>query len=118
MMGREDRRQEWIGLGILLTEIRFRVRLERREDSKFGYRLKKSVDWRSLFSSGNLAQHDCVQHYLSNFQIDLKPDYYSESEIRKLTDSYLVGLTDEKGHHMMKWVLDNPSPPTFEEFED
>ena len=118
MMTRNDRRKEWIGLGILLTEIRFRVRLERREDSKFGYRLKKLVGWRSLFTTGNMAQHDCVQHYLDNFQIELKENYYDDASIRLITESYLEGLTDEKGLTMMRWVLDNPPPSNFDEFEE
>ena len=39
----DDRREEWMGLGLLLTEVRFRTWLENREDSKLGVRAKRRV---------------------------------------------------------------------------
>ena len=52
----DDRREEWMGLGILLAELRFRTWIENRHDSKLGVRVRTSIGWRSLFTSGSLAQ--------------------------------------------------------------
>ena len=39
----DDRREEWMGLGILLGEVRFRTWVENREDSKLGMRVRSSI---------------------------------------------------------------------------
>ena len=51
-MSELDRREEWMGLGIVLTELRMKTWVENRSDSKLGMRVQKRVGWRSLFKSG------------------------------------------------------------------
>ena len=62
-----DRREEWMGLGIILTELRMKTWVENRSDSKLGMRVKKQISWRSLFTSGTYMQQTCVSKFLSPF---------------------------------------------------
>lgn len=120
-----DRREEWMGLGIILAELRLNVWLENREDSKLGMRLKTRIGWRSLFTSGTFIQQNCVERFLSPFDMELKEHYNSNDEIfkwlvllDKLESMYNVrsALTDQAGWHMMTWVFDNPLPKEWDEF--
>ena len=51
-MSEIDRREEWMGLGILLTELRMKTWIENRSDSKVGMKVQRRIGWRALFSSG------------------------------------------------------------------
>ena len=121
----DDRREEWMGLGILLTEVRFRTWIENRNDSKLGMRVRASIAWRSLFSSGSIAQQSCVERFLLPFDIELKEKYTNQADLfkwmvvlDKLESLYEISyaITDRKGLHMMKWIFDNPTPKTWDEF--
>ena len=45
-MAEMDRREEWMGLGIVLTELRMKTWVENRSDSKLGMRAQKRITWR------------------------------------------------------------------------
>ena len=120
-----DRREEWMGLGIILTELRMKTWVENRSDSKLGMRVKKQIGWRSLFSSGTYIQQSCVETFLSPFGMELKENYYSQDEIfkwlvllDKLENMYSIrsALSDNNGWHMLSWVVDNPLPKDWDSF--
>jgi hypothetical protein len=124
-MQTDDRREEWMGLGIILTEIRFRTWVENRDDSKLGVRVRTTMGWRSLFTSGSLAQQSCVERFLLPFDIELKEKYTNQEDLfkwmvvlDKLESLYGISyaVSDRKGLHMIKWVFDNPVPSTWEQF--
>ena len=121
----DDRREEWMGLGLLLTEVRFRTWLENREDSKLGVRAKRRVGWRSLFTTGTLTQQTCMERFLSPFGIELKESYHSSEDVfkwlvlmDKLESMYGIShaITDSAGLHMIQWVTDNPLPKKWDDF--
>ena len=121
----DDRREEWMGLGILLGEVRFRTWVENREDSKLGMRVRSSIGWRSLFSSGSMTQQSCVERFLMSFDIELKEKYTSQEDLfkwmvvlDKLESMYEISyaVSDTKGLHMIRWVFDNEVPSTWDEF--
>jgi hypothetical protein len=111
----DDRREEWMGLGIVLTEVRFRTWVEKRADSRWGHRVRTRVTWRSLFKTGTLAQMECVQVFLNAFKIELKEKYDTKFEVMKwhalMDRQWGDAITDRLGLHMMKWAIDNPIPP-------
>ena len=120
-----DRREEWMGLGIILTELRLKVWLENRDDSKLGMRLKTRIGWRSLFSTGTPIQQHCVDRFLWPFDMELKEHYNSKDEISqwlvlldKLDSMYNIrsALTDQAGWHITAWVVDNPLPKNWDDF--
>ena len=120
-----DRREEWMGLGIILTELRMKTWVENRSDSKLGMRVKKQISWRSLFTSGTYIQQTCVSKFLSPFGMELKEKYHSKSDIfkwlvllDKLENMYGIrsALSDNAGWHMLSWVVDNPVPKTWDDF--
>lgn len=124
-MSEMDRREEWMGLGIILTELRMKVWLENRDDSKLGMRLKTRIGWRSLFSTGTMIQQHCVDRFLRPFDMELKEYYNSKDEIfqwlvllNKLESVYNIrsALTDQRGWHMTTWVVDNPLPKNWDDF--
>ena len=124
-MQTDDRREEWMGLGILLSEIRFGVWLENRSDSRLGMRVRRRISWHSLFNSGTMAQQACVEAFLSPFDMELKESYNSRDDIFKwlLIFSKLDGMyelshaiTDSSGLHMMRWVTENPLPRDWDDF--
>lgn len=114
-----------MGLGLIMNELRFNVWVENRDDSKLGMRVQRRISWRSLFSTGSYLQQQCVEKFLSSFNIPLQEKYYDEESIRKwlllleqLEGMYAVrsSLTDQSGLHMMTWVIDNPAPKDWDEF--
>lgn len=124
-MAEMDRREEWMGLGIMLTELRMKTWVENRSDSKLGMRVQKRITWRSLFKSGTEGQRRCVEIFLSPFDIELKENYYDKVSIAKwvlllnrLDTMYSIrnSITDKVGWHMIEWVIDNPIPKTWDEF--
>ena len=124
-MAEMDRREEWMGLGIMLTELRMKTWVENRSDSKLGMRVQKRITWRSLFKSGTEGQRRCVEIFLSPFDIELKENYYDNVSIAKwvlllnrLDTMYSIrnSITDKVGWHMIEWVIDNPIPKTWDEF--
>ena len=124
-MSEIDRREEWMGLGILLTELRMKTWIENRSDSKVGMRVQRRIGWRALFSSGTYIQQHCVSIFLRPFGIELKEKYYDKDSITKwlllldrLEGLYNVRsvLTDQSGWHMLQWVMDNPIPKSWDEF--
>jgi hypothetical protein len=124
-MSELDRREEWMGLGIVLTELRMKTWVENRSDSKLGMRVQKRVGWRSLFKSGTEGQRRCVEIFLSPFSMELKEHYYDNEGIakwilllNKLDVMYSIrnSITDKVGWHMLEWVIDNPLPKTWDEF--
>tara|TARA_B100000287_G_scaffold5809_2_gene5620 strand:+ start:2384 stop:2815 length:432 start_codon:yes stop_codon:yes gene_type:complete len=124
-MAEMDRREEWMGLGIMLTELRMKTWVENRSDSKLGMRVQKRITWRSLFKSGTEGQRRCVEIFLSPFDIELKENYYDNVSIAKwvlllnrLDSMYSIrnSITDKVGWHMIEWVIDNPIPKTWDEF--
>ena len=80
-MSELDRREEWMGLGIMLTELRMKTWVENRSDSKLGMRVQKRITWRSLFKSGTDGQRRCVEIFLSPFGMELKEHYYDRENI-------------------------------------
>jgi hypothetical protein len=124
-MNEIDRREEWMGLGIILTELRMKVWVENRNDSKLGMRVQRRIGWRTLFTTGTYIQQQCVSVFLNPFDIELKEYYYDKDSINKwlllldrLEGLYNVrsGLTDQSGWHMLQWVMDNPIPKSWDEF--
>jgi|15BtaG_2_1085339.scaffolds.fasta_scaffold19841_2 hypothetical protein len=124
-MNEIDRREEWMGLGIILTELRMRVWLENRGDTELGMRLQRRIGWRTLFSTGTNMQRHCVSVFLNQFDIELKEHYYNKDNLMKwlflldkLESLYNVrsGLTDQGGRHMLQWVMDNTVPKKWNEF--
>mgnify|MGYP001292946817 FL=1 len=124
-MNEIDRREEWMGLGIILTELRMKVWVENRSDSKLGMRVQRRIGWRTLFTTGTYIQQQCVSVFLNSFDIELKEYYYNKDSINKwlllldrLDGLYNVrsGLTDQSGWHMLQWVMDNPIPKSWDEF--
>ena len=111
----DDRREEWMGLGIVLTELRFRTWVEKRPDSRGGHRVRTRVTWRSLFKTGTIPQVECVSAFLNQFRLPLKEKYDTKTEIMKwhalMERQWADAKTDRRGLHMMKWVIDNPIPP-------
>ena len=124
-MNEIDRREEWMGLGIILTELRMKVWVENRNDSKLGMRVQRRIGWRTLFTTGTYIQQQCVSVFLNPFGIELKEYYYDKDSINKwlllldrLESLYNIrsGLTDQSGWHMLQWVMDNPIPKSWDEF--
>ena len=120
-----DRREEWMGLGILLTELRMSTWVENRTDSKLGMRVKSRLGWRSLFSKGTFQQQSCVEMFLSQFDIELKETYNDKESrmkwlimLEKLEGLYGIrsSLSDQVGWHMLTWVNDNPAPNSWDMF--
>jgi hypothetical protein len=119
----DDRREEWMGLGIILAEVRFRTWVEKRPDSRWGHRVRNRVTWRSLFKTGTMVQMKSVETYLNQFTLPLKEKYDTGLEVmqwctliekQKCADA----ITDREGLHMMKWVTDNPIPPKSADYAD
>ena len=124
-MAEMDRREEWMGLGIVLTALRMKTWVENRSDSKLGMRAQKRITWRSLFKSGTEGQRRCVEIFLSPFGMELKENYYDNDSMTKwlllldrLDTMYSIrqSITDRVGWHMLEWVMDNPLPKTWDEF--
>ena len=124
-MSELDRREEWMGLGIMLSELRMKTWVENRSDSKLGMRVQKRVSWRSLFKSGTDGQRRCVEIFLRPFDIELKENYYDNDTMTKwlllldrLDTMYSIkqSITDGIGWHMLEWVMDNPTPKEWKEF--
>jgi len=124
-MSELDRREEWMGLGIMLSELRMKTWVENRSDSKLGMRVQKRVSWRSLFTTGTDGQRRCVEIFLRPFDMELKKNYYDNDSITKwllllerLDTMYSIrqSITDRVGWHMMEWVMDNPAPTDWEKF--
>jgi hypothetical protein len=124
-MNETDRREEWMGLGIILTELRMKVWVENRNDSKLGMRVQRRIGWRTLFTTGTYTQQQCVSVFLNPFDIELKEYYYDKDSINKwlllldrLEGLYNIrsGLSDQSGWHMLQWVMDNPIPKSWDEF--
>ena len=124
-MYEEDRREEWMGLGIILTELRMSTWVENRTDSKLGMRVKSRIGWRSLFSKGTFQQQACVRNFLSQFNIELKENYNDKESkmkwlimLEKLEGLYGIrsSLSDQVGWHMLTWVNDNPLPKSWDNF--
>ena len=124
-MNEIDRREEWMGLGIILTELRMKVWVENRNDSKLGMRVQRRIGWRTLFTTGTYIQQQCVSVFLNPFDIELKEYYYDKDSINKwlllldrLEGLYNIrsGLSDQSGWHMLQWVMDNPIPKSWDEF--
>ena len=116
-MTEDDKREEWMGAGIFLSQIRFKVYIEKRRDSVSGYRLKRYIKWHSLFTPENLVQEQLVARFLGTYGIKLTSHYYDEESIKKFMYILSIhspipadGVTDREGLHMMRWVLDNPIP--------
>jgi len=113
-MQTNDRREEWMGLGIILTEIRFRTWVEKRADARWGYRVRRRICWRSLFKTGTGSQLQCVKIFLTPFGIELKEKYEEREEIEKwfhlLNRQWSEAITDRAGLNMMEWVTANPIP--------
>lgn len=121
-----ERRDEWMGLGILLSEIRFRQWIENREDSKLGMRVQTRIEWKSLFTSGTDIQRMCVHSFLTQFGLGLEETYYDNDTILKfielvnrLENEYKIksGMTDKIGFHMVEWLLENPLPKEWDELQ-
>tara|TARA_R100000152_G_C6762015_1_gene186224 strand:- start:1096 stop:1557 length:462 start_codon:yes stop_codon:yes gene_type:complete len=124
-MSELDRREEWMGLGIVLSELRMKTWVENRSDSKLGMRVQKRITWRSLFKSGTEGQRRCVAIFLRPFDMELKENYYDSDSITKwlmllerLDTMYSIrhSITDRVGWHMIEWVMDNPTPKEWKEF--
>jgi len=124
-MSELDRREEWMGLGIMLSELRMKTWVENRNDSKLGMRVQKRVTWRSLFTSGTDGQRRCVEIFLRPFDIELKENYYDNDSMTKwlllldrLDTMYSIkqSITDRIGWHMLEWVMNNTTPKEWKGF--
>lgn len=125
MQNEVDRREEWMGLGLILNELRFRVWVEQEPMGKHGMRIRKRITWRTLFSSGSYGQQQCVEKFLAQFDIPLKEKYFNKADFNKwlllldrLEKMYGIrsALTDQKGLHMLEWVYENPIPRKWDDF--
>ena len=124
-MSELDRREEWMGLGIMLSELRMKTWVENRVDSKLGMRVQKRVSWRSLFRTGTDGQRRCVEIFLRPFDIELKENYYDNDSMTKwlllldrLDTMYSIkqSITDRIGWHMLEWVMNNTTPKEWKGF--
>lgn len=120
-----DDMKQGIGLGILLMDLKFKHTIENRYDSSLGYRLKMRAEWRSLYRiSEQIFQTDFVREFLKHWDIEMKEYYYDIMSIQKLitlidrlSSEYNTSLAfgDQVGLAMMRWLIDNPLPNTWDE---
>ena len=93
--------------------------MTRSNQTSTGFRLRKYIWWKTLFSKPRDELLELVEEQLETVGISLKEEYHNKKEIQMwfslIEKANLENkLSDQLGIEQLRFVLDNPFPKTFD----
>lgn len=126
MISLGDRTGFGIGIGYMLGQLKFNTHVSKDSQAKVGYRVRRSVTWRTepslhvlpyiqqVLDIGDFLAHEFdMQGFTSN-----RTQERLHLLLQTLNKEYpiLNAFADSIGHHMWTFVYDNPPPNDYEMF--
>tara|TARA_R100000353_G_scaffold175019_2_gene144280 strand:+ start:372 stop:812 length:441 start_codon:yes stop_codon:yes gene_type:complete len=121
----DDKTGFGIGLGYMLGQLKFNTYVSKDSQAKVGYRVRRSVTWRT---EPSLHVIPYIQQVLdiSDFVHDFWNQGFASNRaqlkllllLQRINKEYpiLNAFADSVGYHMWTFVHDNPPPNDYEEF--
>ena len=118
-----DDRDTWIGIGYLMSGLRFKTHVTKCSTSKTGHRVRHKITWSTPSPPVNVIPS--IQKALDLGGIMYEDEWTTSSNylrlcvlIKTLEKEYKIrdAFADGIGLHMFLWCIDNPPPYDYEEF--
>ena len=120
MMQTDDKTGFGIGIGYMLGQLKFNTYVSRDSQAKSGYRVRRSVTWRTelplhvipyikqvLDISGDFPAYECFTSIFSQRKLRYL--------LKTINKEYPIinAFADSVGYHMWEWLWENPMPSSY-----